>query len=558
MPDTNHSDFIQRLPYLRQLDPSELGPILQALEQESYSTGNIIAQQGTPARGILFILKGSVDLIHHDSDGEVEREILVGEGQSLGVVEVVHGVPWWGTLRARGATILLRWPRPAISLFIQSHPYVLRELKHTAKMRKLLYGHKFAWLGENEAVCAIARKHRAMVIQSLLLPITAIILGVASFVWTPFGNGNLSFWVGMGMSLAGFGLGLWRWVDWGNDYSIITNRRAVMLEKVIGIYDNRQETPLQWVLSVSVGTSALGRLLGFGDLSIRTYTGELVFRYVPNPYMFASIVEDQWMRYKHRRKLTDREDILGAIKERITASEDVDLESEDEMSLIERPINGADKGESQIGLDRWTLKTRFEEEGVITYRKHWAILLRQIFAPSFLIALTTALLVLRIPGAFKEFDQRTSLLIGASGIVISLLWLLYRYIDWANDIYQITPNHIVDVNKKPLAREVRMVAPLENILGTEIDRKGIISVLLNFGSVIANVGTAEFSFDGVSDPARVQQDIVFAQDSFLERQAEGERIQRRDEVVEWLSAYHDEVNPPDTGRKEDSEINDNP
>ena len=67
--------------------------------------------------------------------------------------------------------------------------------------------------------------------------------------------------------------------------------------------------------------------------------------------------------------------------------------------------------------------------------------------------------------------------------------------------------------------------------------------MLNFGSVIANVGTAEFSFDGVYDPARVQQDIVFAQDSFLERQAEVERTQRRDEVVEWLSAYHDEVKP---------------
>jgi CRP-like cAMP-binding protein len=558
MPDSNHHDFIQRLPYLRELDPSELQPILQALEQESYSAGDIIAQQGTPARGILLILEGRVGLIHHDSEGEIEHELLVGEGQSLGVMEVVNGVPWWGTLRARRVTTLLRWPRPAISLFIQSHPRVLSDLKHTARMQKMLYRQKFGWLGENEAICAIARKHQALIIQSLLLPIFAIALGIASWIWTPFGNGNLSFWVGLGMCLAGLGLGLWRWVDWGNDFSIVTNRRAVMLEKVIGIYDNRQETPLQWVLSVSVGTGALGRLLGFGDLIIRTYTGELVFRNVPNPFMFASIVEDQWMRYKHRRNLTDREDIAETIKERISASGEVDPESEGELSLIDRQIHRTDKGESKIGLDRWTLKTRFEEQGVITYRKHWAILLRQIFAPSLLIALTIVLLVLRITGTFEELERGVSLLIGAFVIFISLLWWLYRYIDWANDIYQITPNHIVDVNKKPLAREVRMIAPLENILGTEIDRTGIFGVILNFGSVVANVGTAEFSFDGVYDPARVQQDIVFAQDSFLERQAEVDRIQRRDEVVEWLSAYHNEVNPPDTETEESNEINDNP
>jgi hypothetical protein len=142
-------------------------------------------------------------------------------------------------------------------------------------------------------------------------------------------------------------------------------------------------------------------------------------------------------------------------------------------------------------------------------------------------------------GVLDEFNQSASILFSLLGITLSILWWIFRYIDWANDIYQITPSHIVDVNKKPLAREVRMVAPLENILGTEIDRKGIISVLLNFGSVIANVGTAEFSFDGVYDPARVQQDIALAQDSFLERQAEVERIQRRDEVVEWLSAVAD-------------------
>jgi hypothetical protein len=557
MSSTNQLEFIQRLPYLRELDPSELEPILQAVEQETYSPGDIIAQQGTPARGLLLLIDGDVDLVHQTAESETEHRVLYSEGQSIGVLEVVRGVPWRGTVRARTPATLLRWPRPAVSHFIQSHPPVLTELQRTSRMQKLLYRQDFPWLGENEAICAIARKHRAMLISSLLLPLIAILLGVAAFLWTPFGDGNLSLWIGIGMILAGLGLGLWRWIDWGNDFSIITNRRTVMLEKVIGIYDNRQETPLQWVLSVSVATGALGRLLDFGDLIIRTYTGELVFSNVPHPYMFASILEDQWMRYKHRRKLTDRGDIVDAIKDRITNAESEDSEPEGELHLIDRPIQHMDKGERSIGLDRWTLKTRFEEGGVITYRKHWAILLRQVFAPTLLISLLLTLLILRLSGLLVQFDQGISILVSGFLIFTSFIWWLYRYIDWANDIYQITPNHIVDVSKKPLEREVRMVAPLENVLGTEIDRTGIFSIILNFGSVIANVGTTEFSFDGVYDPAQVQQDIVFAQDSFLERQAEVERSQRRDEVVEWLSAYHDELNPPDIEAEEGSGIDGN-
>jgi hypothetical protein len=119
------------------------------------------------------------------------------------------------------------------------------------------------------------------------------------------------------------------------------------------------------------------------------------------------------------------------------------------------------------------------------------------------------------------------------------LWWLYRYVDWANDIYQITAEQIVDVYKKPLAREERKVAPLENILGTEVDRKGLLGIMLNYGDVIANVGTSQFTFDGVFDPVSVQQDIVQAQEAFLESRAERERKKRQREMVELLDIYHD-------------------
>ena len=123
-------------------------------------------------------------------------------------------------------------------------------------------------------------------------------------------------------------------------------------------------------------------------------------------------------------------------------------------------------------------------------------------------------------------------------------WGLYEYADWANDLYQITPTHIVDVHKKPLGREVRKLAPLENILGTEVDRHGPIGLILNFGNVIATVGTSQFLFEGILNPSAVQQDVVRAQEALVERKRSGERKRRQDEMVEWLTAYHDHVAPP--------------
>jgi predicted lipid-binding transport protein (Tim44 family) len=197
---------------------------------------------------------------------------------------------------------------------------------------------------------------------------------------------------------------------------------------------------------------------------------------------------------------------------------------------------------------------RFEEEGVITYRKHWAVLIRQLFLPTIAILLLFILLILRLGGVIELLSLTQALLAGVFMSAVFIFWWLYRYVDWINDIYQITPTQIVDVNKKPLAREVRKVAPLENILGTEVDRKGLIGIMLNYGSVITNVGTDQFIFQGVYDPASVQQEIVQAQEAFLERDSETQRRQRREEVVEWLSAYHEEVSQKKGDPKENNEV----
>jgi hypothetical protein len=196
--------------------------------------------------------------------------------------------------------------------------------------------------------------------------------------------------------------------------------------------------------------------------------------------------------------------------------------------------------ESRPGLFHSFFKVRYEEQDVITYRKHWAVLLREIAAPSILILITVILLAAGFASRVTFLPTATFITLVVLLQIVLVLWWWYRYVDWSNDIYQITPEQIVDVYKKPLSREVRKVAPLENVLSTEVDRKGVLGYFMNYGDVVTNIGTAMFVFEGVFDPVGVQQDIVHAQEALIQRQHEMERKQRQSEMVELLDIYHDE------------------
>jgi hypothetical protein len=392
-----------------------------------------------------------------------------------------------------------------------------------------------AWLGPEETVYGLARKHPALLLRALLIPLAAVSagLGIAA-AGGLFGSGGT---IGAGLGLAAFGIafGVWQALDWRNDYYVVTDRRVVWLEKVIGLYDNRQESPLRMVLSVEVDSGLVGRQLGYGDVEVRTYTGAIPLRHVPHPQAMAALIEALGRRMQRSTIEADRQTIHETLQQRL-ASGPPPIEP-----LSYRPTGRNEAArQGQPGLDHWSLQSRFEEAGVITYRKHLAVLVGRLLLPSLFLLATASLAASAALGAFSVSAYRAFYpLVGLAGLAVALWWV-YEFADWANDLYQITPTHIVSVHKKPLGQESRKLAPLENILGTEVDRRGPIGMMLNFGDVVANVGADTFTFEGVLNPSAAQQDIVRAQEALVDRRLQTERKRHRDEMVEWLAAYHEQ------------------
>lgn len=528
--------LLNRVHFLRHLTPEECIELSEVLPRETYAPGETIVTEGGNPDSLYIILEGEVEILQSEEDGEWVSLGRLTSGDTIGALEMIYRQPRPATVRSVEATVVLRWDRALLTQFMKAKPLALKGLQFVAQSHKLAKKLHFSWLREGEVIYALARKHSFVLFQRLTIPV--LMLGGASalILWALLDDVTIALWGGFGLVLAGILFGIWQWLDWTNDYYIVTDRRAVWLEKVIGIYDSRREAPLHTILSVSVGTDITGRMMGFGDVVIRTYTGKVVFHNVGEAQTIAALIEENWQRQRAKQDSTDRESLVEALEQRL---------QDDEPQIVEESLPSPDAPDTR-GLSRWGFKVRFEDKDTITYRKHWAVLLREISVPSALFIIIIGLLGARLSGLISLFSPGIFLLISITSLMVVSAWWLYRYVDWANDIYQITAQQIIDIYKKPLAREERKVAPIENILGTEVDRKGLIGILLNYGNVVANVGTEQFVFEGVFDPVTIQQDIVHAQEALMLHKADQARFKRQSEMVELFDIYHNKYTQGDS------------
>ncbi|MGA9533098.1 MAG: cyclic nucleotide-binding domain-containing protein [Anaerolineales bacterium] len=549
---------LQLTHFLRGLTEGALHDLLEDMEHRSYGPGNVIVRAGDPAGGLYLILHGSVDLVQADRDGSAKRVGREEAGAILGAHELLSATPFMQSIEAVEPTELLLWDKRWLFPFLETHPASLASLRLAGRSQQLGRSLQFHWLADDESIFALARKHIARLGFRLIIPLILLALGVGSGWWSYAGGGSLFGWLAPAAIVLALALGGWQWVDWRNDYYIVTDQRVIWLEKVVAIYDSRVEAPLHQVLAVTVSTDMLGRWLGYGDVVVRTYTGQIVFRTVGAPRAMAAVVEERWRRLQ----LTEEAESWATKRETVRQLLEGEPAEEPEAASP-KSLPAADNKPEQldpadIGLNHWNLELRFERQGVITYRKHWAVLLGSIALPSLLLLLAVGLAGARLGGLITLFSAGISLAIfGAVGLLVAGWWI-YSFVDWANDIYQISPTHILDVYRKPLGRELRQAAPLENILSTEVDRRGIFGLLLDFGAVRVNIGSEQLDFEGVFHPGEVQQDIVRAQEAFLARRRGQEQDQRRREMVEWLSAYHEEVASQKPTPREDLDFDDYP
>lgn len=544
--------FLANSHLFRGLGEKELGVVAKMFVEVEHPAQYTIIKQDEPADEFFLIYSGTVNVTRTVKQEEEQLAVLV-PGDYFGGEALAKPRPGKRrtTIVAKEKVLLLKITRSRYEEMIKQFPQIEINFVVSISSRDLSRKLQFKWVRPDEVIYFIARKHLILLAQGILGPVFALFFLFVAVVLAGsalFQSFLAVFVTGLALFLI-FGWGVWQVLDWGNDYYIVTNQRVVWLEKVIGIYDSRQEAPLDKILSVGVETVLVGRLLSYGNVIVRTFVGRIPFNRVNQPYQAAAIIEEYWRR---AQETTHRKDV-DAMKDVLKVKLGLTVEKKKIKPLAPEPkaLPSPYKPGLWMILSRDIFRLRFEELGTITYRKHFLILLAQVAWSTMLMMLTFLLIgwrlldllgnqnaqLLSISGGRLHVDPLFEILIFVFFIIL-LPWWAYQYLDWSNDIFQVTQDQIFDIDRTPLGTEKRKAAPLESILSTRADRVGLLGYIFNYGNVYISVGSQELIFENVYDPVAVQLDIDMRRLNYKARKQEAADRAERENMAEWLATYH--------------------
>jgi len=293
-----------------------------------------------------------------------------------------------------------------------------------------------------------------------------------------------------------------------------------------------------------VGTrkTRLGNILGYADVIVRTFVGGIQFRNVKYAKEISHVIEAYWERIKESELIDESDAMRETLKTKIGVSGEEDFipVKVTVISESEKPI----KKVKELNFFQWLfsdfLKVRYDVGGTTVYRKHWFTLLKGTFLPLILFILSALFTGAVVTNNLVIFSRTPALVLAWMLVIGSFLWLLYQYADWRNDVFQLTNDQVIDIDRKPLGKERRRTAPLENILSIEYARKGFFAIIFNYGTVYISIGNTKLTFDNVYNPSEVQQDIFARMGIRIEEKRRITVEQERERVSEWFKVYHQE------------------
>ncbi|MEJ5241721.1 MAG: cyclic nucleotide-binding domain-containing protein [Anaerolineales bacterium] len=552
----------QRLAFLKKshlfhgLKDSDLQELAAQMEERTYVAGEVIFSQGSRDRALYFIFEGKIALQRQAGHNLITLATLE-KGDYFGEEGAYSGHARSASAKALTNVTLLVLDHggEVLKKLLKRHPQLRPNFEVAIESRRLARSLRFKWLRPKEVVYFLARKHRFALYQNLSLPLLLLLIPLGLFVLaflpllSPQGRISMvPLAVGSVALVLLVGWMIWLYIDWSNDYYIVTNQRVIWMEKVIGIHESRQEAPITTVLSVGVESDYWGRVFDYGNVIIRTFVGQIPFHYVNHPSHAARMIEELWQRSKEAALGEEKEKMKAAIRARLglpAPPTRTVTEPEEETASLPEPSS---RSIFKALFSRY-FTLRIEAGSTIVYRKHWVVYFRDIFYPLLTFLLLFATWVYRLGKIWLDPNLSLFVLKPAFKIDLPVLLLFFamlaplgvivwRYLDWINDIFQVTDEQIIDIDRTPLGKESRTAAPLENILSTEYRREGILANLFNFGTVYITVGGTKMAFENVLDPAGVQADIDRRRMVRMAKKKEAEAAAERERMANWLAVYH--------------------
>ena len=552
--------LLRRVPLFQNLSADYLSRIAQLAEWHEAAPGTRLTYQAGLGAALFIIEEGECVIRRVDERGMQRPVGMLGPGDSFGVASLFLGERRDATVIALTEVHYWTIHRDDFQELLADEPQLERQLNIPPDIRERLRAPRFPWLEAGETVVYYTHRHwiffaRAIGLATLLmgayLAILSFLARYVAFPWLPL---FLPASIIYGIFL------LWHWIDWRNDYFAVTTYRFTHRERVALIYESRREAPLDRVQNIHIQRFLLGRLLGYGDLTIQTAAdvGRIHFHTVPKPEVMREAIWAEINRAQSMRQAIERYRIHEALVSHLNMEAQV-------PPLEIAPGEDAPPGLTEIpaapmvtpGLFSrslmWLAQTglippsRIELQGQVIWRKHWLFLFIHTLPPLLMVLFFGTLTLLGFwgePGLFVQwipYYVPIALLL----TIIGMGWMWWEFIDWGNDQYILTEERIIDIERRPLFfSEHRRDASLGMIQNVSLHMPNFIAAVFNYGNVLVQTaGAGEFTFDRVGNPRAVQAEIFQRMQAYREAQLEREASRRRAELAEWFSVYTELVRP---------------
>lgn len=530
------------------LSEPELLRVLPFFEQVHFPAGAVIFSEGYPADAVYFMVSGTVKLTAWTRHKKKNLGTLT-VGDHFGVESLGSGNNFLTRTECLSDVTALKVKTRRMMSIQDAFPQVRNVMELFQKTLNLTLKTDLPWLGESEHIELLSRRHPFFLFMRILV-VGGITLLVSSFLFfAALAADHPTFLMILTVLsfLAGIGFSVWSAIEWTNDFFILTQERVLVQKKLIGFFESRHESPINAILSVGVDTSVWGRMVGFGAVTVRTYTGDLRFKRLPFPHLVNELLEYSRQKARFEARQSEREGMRTALTQKI-----------DSPSLEKTiPIKTATKSRANMTYSSDSISDllakffnlRIEDQGNVVYRTHWLVLMGKIFLPTLALMACVLVVIAQFLGLFGAIPEAMIVTLAIVAGLGSLGWWIYQYYDWHNDVYIITDEQLIDLNKKPLGREEQRAAPVKNIQTVEFERKGLINLIFNYGTVKIKIGNEELTFDNVYHPSQVQSE-VYARYRHLTENAKREEQSR---MADWIKTYDELRRREDKNRSGDSD-----
>lgn len=546
--------FLGELEIFSDLEEDELLDLASITDEYDFDRDAVVAYQRDVAVDFIMVRSGRLFSSRVDNRGVVRDSQSYFAGQYLHDSCLLTSQIHESTIRGASDGRILCIDRNKFLDFLDANPYLIDFLRLSEEAEEIASTTNFDQpngqatelnLMPDERIRFKERRSVWLLVLQLLAPLFLFIIWALIAVFMLDVTGTLALLAIALPGIALFFFSIWRTMDWANDYFVITDKQIIHHEYSLRGFKVRvNKMPIDQVQSVEIEKpSFIAYVLRIGTANITTAAqhGSMRFDSIDNPRRVLKIINDLREQSRSVGAGQTQVDMRLALEEHFESEPALRIvelpEDDEEWYEYEESYNLMDQvADGLVGLLRSVgriASTRLEEGKVITYRKHPFTLLTRTWWLLLLIFVLVALIY--------TVNEPTFRYILGGLLAFTLIGFTWRYLDWRNDVFQVTDQYVVDIDRLPLGfGESKKQAELANIQNVNAERPGFLATVLNFGDVyIETAGaSADITFERVANPSLVQDDVFRRREALKQKQSESERYQRRKEYAVMLDVYH--------------------